>query len=73
MLEFERILEVGVLFFDDWLKCVVEPFTEGMDDASTIGADGAGADGSLVDFYCQVEVPKRIRAILEGIVPNVVN
>ncbi len=55
------------------LEGLVEPFTKRMDNASTIGADGAGADGSLVDFYCQVEVPKRIRAILEGIVPNVVN
>ena len=61
-----------MLFDYDGLEGLVEPFTERMDDASTIGADGAGADGSLVDFYCQVEVPKRIRAILLGVVPNVV-
>ena len=73
MLEFEQILEVGVLLFDNGLKCVVEPFTEGVDNASTIRADGMGADWSLVNLDCQVEVPKRIQAILEGIVPNVVN
>ena len=66
MLEFEQILEVGVLFFDNGLKCVVEPFTKGVDDASTIGANRLGADWSFVNLNCQVEVPKRIRAILEG-------
>ena len=61
-----------MLFDYDGLEGLVKPFTERMDDASTIGADGAGADGSLVDFYCQVEVPKRIQAILLGVVRNVV-
>ena len=61
-----------MLFDYNGLEGLVEPFTERMDDASTIGADGAGADGSLVDFDCQVEVPKRIQAILLGVVLNVV-
>ena len=61
-----------MLFDYDGLEGLVEPFTERMDDASPIGADGAGADGSLVDFYCQVEVTKRIQAILLGLVLNVV-
>ena len=62
-----------MLFFGNGLKCVVEPFTEGVDNASTIGANRAGADWSLVNLDCQVEISKRIRAILEGIVPNLVN
>ena len=61
-----------MLFDYDRLEGLVEPFTERMDGASTIGADGAGADGSLVDFYCQVEVTKRIQGILLGLVLNVV-
>jgi hypothetical protein len=73
LLECERVLEVGVLLFDDGLKCVVKPFTKGVDDASTIGANGTGADWSLVNLDFQVEVPKRIQAILEGIVADVVN
>jgi len=61
------------LFFGNRLKGIlVEPFTEGMDDASTIGANRTGADRSHVNLDCQVEVPKRIQAIFEGVVPNVV-
>ena len=33
---------------------------------------GSGADRSLANLDCQDEVPKRIQAILEGIVTNVV-
>ena len=60
------------MFFDDRLKGIGEPFTEVMDNASTIGANRTGADRSLVNLDCQVEVPKRIRAILEVIVTDVV-
>jgi len=73
LLECEQILEVGVLFFDNRLKGIVKPFTEGVYDASTTGANRTGADWSLVNLDCQVEVPKRIQAILEGIVVDVVN
>ena len=61
-----------MFFFDDRLKCIVEPFTKEMDNASTIGEDRTGADSSFVNLDCQVEVPKRIKAIFEGVVPNVV-
>ena len=43
-----------------------------MDETSTVGANRTGADRSLVNLDYQVEVPKRIRAILEGIVTDVV-
>ena len=62
------ILEIGSA-----LKCIVKPFTEGVDDASTIRANRTGADWSLVNLNFQIEVPKRIRAFLEGIVADVVN
>ena len=39
-----------MLFDNNGLEGLVKPFTKRMDNASTIGADGAGADGSLVDF-----------------------
>ena len=44
-----------------------------MDDASTVGIDWSGDDGSLVDFNQQMEVSKQIGAILLSVVPNVVN
>ena len=54
------------------LESLVDPFTKGMDNASTVGTDRSGADGSLVDFNQQIEVSKRIGAILLSVVPNVV-
>ena len=54
------------------LESLVELFTKGMDNASTVGTDRPGADGSFVDFNQQIEVSKRIRAILLCAVPNVV-
>jgi hypothetical protein len=50
---------------------MVKPFLERMDEASTVGADRAGAYWGFVDFYCQVEVSKRIRSVLLGPVVNV--
>ena len=54
------------------LEGLVKPFTKGVDNASTIGADRTGADGSLLNLDCQVEVAKGIRAIFLGMVLNVV-
>ena len=61
-----------MLFDYDGLEGLVEPFTKGVENSSTIGADGTGADGRLVNLDCQVEVPKGIRAIFLGMVSNVV-
>ena len=45
-----------MLFFDDRLKGIVKQFSKGMDGASTIGANRTGADRSLMNLDCQVEV-----------------
>ena len=60
-----------MLFGYNGLEGLVEPFTKGVDNASTIKADGTGADESLVNLDCQVEVAKGIQAILLGVVSNV--
>ncbi len=57
---------------NDGLESIVKPFTEGVDKASTVGADGVGAYWGLVDFYRQVEVSKWVRSVLLGPVANVV-
>ena len=67
-----KSFKIGVLFGDDRLKYVIEPFSDGMDKTSTVRATRSGADRSLVNLSQQVEVPKRNRAVLEGVVPNVV-
>jgi hypothetical protein len=54
------------------LESIVEPFSEGLDKASAVRADGAGAYWGLVDFYHQVEVSKRVRSVLLGPIANVV-
>jgi hypothetical protein len=56
---------------DDWLKCVVEPFPEGMDEAGAVGADRAGAYWSFMDFYCQIEVSERVESVLLDPIANV--
>jgi hypothetical protein len=48
---------------DDGLERVVEPFPEGMDKAGAVGADGAGAYWSFMDFYCQIEVSERVESV----------
>jgi hypothetical protein len=57
---------------NDGLENVVEPFPKGVDEASTVKADKAGAYWGLVDFYHQVEVSERVRSVLLGPVANVV-
>ena len=49
---------------NDRLERVVEPFPEGMDEAGAVGADGAGAYWSFVDFYCQIEVSEWVESVL---------
>ena len=51
---------------------LVEPFTKEMGNASTVGTDKLGADGSLVDFNQQIEVSEWIGAIFPSVVQNVV-
>ena len=73
MFEREKVLEVCMLFGYNRLEGLVEPFTKGMDDASTVRTDRSGADVvSLVDFNQQIEVSEQIGEILLSVVPNIV-
>ncbi len=72
MLKGEQILEIRGLTCNEGLEYKVKPFPEGMNEAGTVRADRACADGSLVDFYSQVEIPKRIGPVLHGVVVDVV-
>jgi hypothetical protein len=55
----------------DGLKGVVEPFLEGMDKTGTVRADRGSAEGTLMDFYSEIKIPKRIVVILLNSIPNV--
>jgi hypothetical protein len=57
-------LEIEWLAGYNGLKCVVEPFPEGMDNTGTVRADRASAEGTLMDFYSEIKIPKRIKVIL---------
>jgi hypothetical protein len=57
---------------NDRLESVIEQFPEGVDEASAVRADGAGAYWGLVDFYPQVEVSKWVKSVLLGPIANVV-
>ncbi len=55
------------------LEYKVESFTKGMYEACTVRENRAGANRSLVDFYSQIEIPKRIHPVLHGVVVDVGN
>jgi hypothetical protein len=42
-----------------------------MDKTGTVRADRASAEGTLVDFYSEIKIPKRIKVILLNPIPNV--
>ncbi len=72
LLQWEWILEVEGLAGNNGLECVVKPFPKGVDKASAIGADGAGAYWGFVDFHLQIEISKRVKSVLLGPIANVV-
>jgi hypothetical protein len=71
LLQQKRVLEVEWLAGYNELKRVVEPFPKGMDKAGTVQADRVSAEGTLVDFYSEIKIPKRIEVILLNPIPNV--
>jgi hypothetical protein len=60
LLQQKQVLEVEWLAGYDGLKRVVEPFPERMDKTGTVGADRVSAEGTLVDFYSEIKIPKRL-------------
>jgi hypothetical protein len=48
----------------DRLKRVVEPFPKKMDKTSTLQENRASAEGTLMGFYSEIQIPKRIKVIL---------
>ena len=57
---------------DDGLQGLVEPFLEGMDEASAVRADPASTERALVDFYGEIKIFKGIFEILLYPVPYIV-
>ena len=60
----ERILEIERLAGDNRLQSLVEPFPEGMDEASAVRADRASTERTLVDFYGEIKISEGIFKIL---------
>jgi hypothetical protein len=71
LLHQKQFLEVDWLAGYEGLNHVVKPFSKGMDKTGTVQADRASAEGTVVDFYSEIKIPKRIEVILLNPIPNV--